>query len=256
MEKLYNLIRYSPVMIKAILFDLDNTLSMSKMPIDGKMSKLFTKLLNIKRVAVISGGGLGQLKKELLDMLPADADFTNLHLFPTDGGAYYRWNQKWEPVYINSLNEDAKNKIKEAVFETLEETGLKTENPMGELVEDRGSAMVFSALGQEALLIDKEKWDSDGSKRQKIKKILDEKLPDFEISVAGTTSIDITPKGINKAYGIRKMIEYINVPLEKIVFVGDALFPNGNDNAVIETGVKTISVRDPEDTRKVIKEII
>ncbi|HEY9583767.1 MAG TPA: HAD-IIB family hydrolase [Candidatus Paceibacterota bacterium] len=239
-----------------IVFDLDNTLAMSKLSIDSKMSKLFTKLLDIRKIAVISGGGFGQIKKELLDMLPENSNFQNLHLFPTDGGAYYRWNGKWEPVYINSLSDDAKSKIKEAVFETLEETALKTENPMGELLEDRGSAMVFSGLGQEALLENKQKWDPDESKRFLIKKILDEKLPDFEVSVAGTTSIDITRKGIDKAYGIRKMVEYINVPLEKIVFIGDALFPGGNDNAVIETGIKIVSVRDPEDTKKIIKEII
>lgn len=241
---------------KLIVFDLDNTLAKSKIPIDSEMSKILAKLLEIKKVAVISGGGFLQIQKEVLNPLSVKSNFSNLYIFPTDGNAYYTWKNIWHPVYINSLSKIDKNKIEQAVRETLIEIEFKEKNTRGELLEDRESSMVFSALGQNALLEDKQKWDPDKKKRFEIKRILDQKLPDFEISVAGTTSIDITPKGINKAYGIKKMVEYIKVPIEKMVFVGDALFEGGNDNSVIETGIDTMSVENPEETKKIIKEII
>ena len=116
--------------------------------------------------------------------------------------------------------------------------------------------MTFSALGQDAELDIKEKWDPDQKKRLSIKALLDPKLPGFEVRVAGTTSIDITKKGQDKSYGIKKMIEYTGIPKEKILYIGDSLFDGGNDSPVKDTGATTVSVRNPEQTKQVIKNII
>lgn len=246
-------------MPKLIVFDLDNTLAKSKTAIDEEMSELFSKLLKNTLVAVISGGSFKQFEKELLYQLSLSSNLLNLHIFPTDGTAYFSWDDKsgkWQKIYQESLSEKEKIKIKDAFSQTLTELSFDTKSVVGELIEDRDSAITFSALGQDAPLELKEKWDIDSNKRKKIVEKLGEKLRDFDIHIAGTTSIDITKKGMDKAYGIRKMVEYIKVGIEDMVFIGDSLFELGNDHPVISTGVKTISVKDPEETKTIIKDLI
>ncbi len=242
-----------------IVFDLDNTLAKSKVAINEEMSTLLTKLLEIKKVAVISGGSFKQFEKELLYGLSMYSNFTNLHLFPNDGTAYYVWDTKegrWNKVYQESLSEKNKIKIENAIMKVISDLGIKSNTTDGKQIEDRDSSITFSALGQNADLDEKEKWDPDTEIRKKIKSALEKEIPEFEITIAGTTSIDVTSKGRDKAYGIKKMVEYIKVPEDKMVFIGDALFVGGNDNPVISTGIKTISVKNPEETVKIIEEIV
>lgn len=246
-------------MHKLIIFDLDNTLTKSKLPIDDEMSEIFNKLIGIKKVAIISGGSFKQIDKELLFSLKFDSNLKNLHIFPTDGTAYYNWddgNGKWQKIYQESLSEKEKNRIHNALSEVLKEINFDTSSVIGNLTEDKDSAITFSGLGQDADFRDKEIWDPEQKIRLEIKKHLEQKLNDFEIRIAGTTSIDITSKGMDKSYGISKMVEYIKIPIDEMLFIGDSLFNGGNDNPVIGTGVKTISVKNPEETKKIIKDII
>ena len=133
---------------------------------------------------------------------------------------------------------------------------MKAEKVWGELIEDRGSQITFSALGQEAPLEEKEKWDPDFTKRKKMKAILDTLIPEFSVRLGGATSIDVTKPGIDKAYGIRKLRDILGIAIEEMIFIGDALFPGGNDYPAKQAGVVSIRVRDPEETKRVIEAII
>ncbi len=99
----------------------------------------------------------------------------------------------------------------------------------GEEIEDRGSQITFSALGQQAPNKEKEKWDPDFTKRKKIKVFLDNLIPEFSVRLGGETSIDITKPGIDKAYGIKKLRDTLGIAIHEMIFIGDALFPGGND---------------------------
>ena len=127
---------------------------------------------------------------------------------------------------------------------------------MGERIEDRGTQITYSALGQQAPLDAKQTWDSDFAKRKVIQSLLDGLLPKCSVRLGGTTSIDVTRPGIDKAYGIRKLRDILDVPIDQMLYVGDALFPGGNDYPARETGADCIAVRDPEDTKRVIETII
>jgi hydroxymethylpyrimidine pyrophosphatase-like HAD family hydrolase len=124
------------------------------------------------------------------------------------------------------------------------------------VIEDRDSQITLSALGQQAPLDEKKKWDPDYKKREKIKTILAPLIPEFSILLGGATSIDVTRPGIDKAYGIKKLRETLGIVIEDMIFVGDALFPGGNDYPVKQTGVVCIEVRDPHETKRVIETII
>jgi HAD superfamily hydrolase (TIGR01484 family) len=139
---------------------------------------------------------------------------------------------------------------------TIEQSGQKPEKVWGEISQDRGSQITFSALGQQAPLSEKVKWDPDFAKRNKMKAILDTLIPEFSVRLGGATSIDVTKPGIDKAYGIRKLREVLGISIDEMIFVGDALFPGGNDYPAEQAGVDSIRVRDPHETGRVIEAII
>jgi hypothetical protein len=111
-------------------------------------------------------------------------------------------------------------------------------------------------LGQQAPIEVKEKWDNDFTKRKKIKAVLSNLIPEFAVNLGGTTSIDITKPGIDKAYGIRKLRDTLGIAISDMIFVGDAIFPGGNDYPGKQAGALSICVRDPEETKSVIEAII
>ena len=103
---------------------------------------------------------------------------------------------------------------------------------------------------------EKKKWDPDFVKRKKMKAFLDESIPEFSVRLGGTTSVDVTKLGIDKAYGIRKLRDILDITIKEMIFIGDALFPGGNDYPAKEAGVVSIQVRDPNETKRVIEAII
>jgi len=239
-----------------IVFDLDGTLAESKSPLDTEMSTLLHELLGIVKVAVISGGDWPQFEKQLLSNLPHDERLVNLSLLPTCGTKFYQYGGSWKKLYSEDLTAGEKEKIIGSIRKATEAAEFKAQKVWGEVIEDRGSQITFSALGQQAPLEEKDKWDPDFTKRKKIKAILDALIPEFSVRMGGATSIDITKPGIDKAYGVRKLRELLGISLKKMIFIGDALFAGGNDYPAEEAGVVSIPVQGPNETKRVTEAII
>ena len=104
-------------------------------------------------------------------------------------------------------------------------------------------------MGQHAPIEEKTKWDPDFAKRKRIKEFLDQLIPEFSVRLGGTTSIDITKPSIDKAYGIKKLQDTLGIAIEEMIYVGDALFPGGNDYPAKEAGTQSIQVRDPHENK-------
>jgi len=243
-------------MKKLIVFDLDGTLAQSKSAIDAEVGALLKGLLTVASVAVISGGDLPQFQSQLLGHLPHDADLARLSLLPTCGTRFFRYTDGWHKLYSEDLSEAQKNKIIGALDKAVAAAGFQAQKTWGDVIEDRESQITYSALGQQAPLDAKKTWDPDFAKRTKIKALLDPALPDFSVRLGGSTSIDVTLPGIDKAYGIRKLRDILSIPISEMIYVGDALFPGGNDAPVRETGAVCIQVRDPDETKRVIETVI
>jgi len=243
-------------MKKLIVFDLDGTLAESKSSIDAEMAQLLAVLMKVAKVAVISGGDLPQFERQLLGGLTQGASLAGLYLLPTCGTKFFRYDGKWEKVYSEDFTADESAKIITALKKTIAAARLGIEKTWGEAIEDRGSQITFSALGQEAPLEEKRKWDPDFSKRKKLKAALDELIPEFYVRLGGTTSVDITKPGIDKGYGIRKLRDTLDIAIADMIFVGDALFPGGNDYPAKEAGALSIAVRDVHEAKRVIESIV
>ena len=243
-------------MKKLIVFDLDAILAESKSSFDTETSALLQHLLGIVKVAVISGGDWPQFEKQLLPNLPHDKRLLNLSLLPTCGTKFFRYAAAWQKLYSENFTADEKQKIFSSFNKALGAANYKVEKVWGEVIEDRGSQITFSALGQQAPLTEKNSWDPGFAKRTKIKGILNALIFEFSVKMGGATSIDVTKPGIDKAYGIRKLRDLLGISLQQMIYVGDALFPGGNDYPAEEAGVACVAARGPDDTKLVTKAII
>jgi len=240
-----------------VAFDLDGTLAESKSAIDAEMAGLLAALLGVVKVAVISGGDLAQFKEQLLAHLPQDERLANLSILPTCGTKFLRYGDgAWHELYSEDLSQAQITKIVAALQSAVAASGFGATKVWGEVIENRQSQITYSALGQQAPLVEKKTWDPDFAKRHAIKALLDVSLPEFSVRLGGSTSIDVTLPGIDKAYGIRKLRDILNVPTAAMIYVGDALFPGGNDYPARSTGATCIQVRDPEESKRVIEAMI
>ena len=244
-------------MKQLVAFDLDGTLAESKQPLDGAMGEALADLLNVAHVAVISGGDWPQFEKQVASRLPGHADRSRLWLMPTTGTKLYTFAEgRWSPVYAELFDDAQKANILQAFDAALEATGFVPEQTWGERIEDRGSQITFSALGQQAPIHAKEGWDPNFAKRKIIQADLRQRLPGLSINMGGATSSDITREGVDKAYGLKKLRDASGIALEAMMFIGDAIFPGGNDYPAKELGLDTVRVRDPQETLSVIAAIV
>lgn len=246
---------------KVIAFDLDDTLAVTKSPISDEMSGLLTQLLEKYDVNIISGGKYEQFKMQVVDRLEASVHLLNkLHLMPTCGTCYYRYDEladNWKLQYAEDLTSAEKKEILEVLESSAKEVGLWVEEPYGDIIEDRGSQVTYSALGQKAPAEKKYAWAEENAKaKQALRTLVAERLPNLEVRLGGTTSIDITHIGIDKAYGMRKLIDALDISQDDILFIGDKLQEGGNDYPVKAMGVDTIEVDGWQDTALVLRGIL
>ncbi len=246
---------------KVIICDLDGTLAPSKSPISKDMAEVISLVLSRHYLAVVSGGAYSQFKRQFLSQLHCSPEeFENLYLFPTMGSTAYRYDkhsQTWSQIYNEPLSQDERVAIIKALNETIAELKFPKKGEFGELIEDRESQITYSALGQVAPIELKEKWDPDQRKRLTFIDILKKKIPQFEIRIGGTTSIDITKFGLDKAYAVNKIKNLLHTSDEDMIFVGDALYKGGNDEAVKkETDIDFIQEAGPSETLEFLSRFI
>ncbi|MBW9095479.1 HAD-IIB family hydrolase [Microbacterium jejuense] len=244
---------------RLVAFDLDDTLAPSKSPIDARIGELLVALAERVEVAVISGGQLAQFTTQVVDRLPAEATDarTRLHLLPTCGTQYYRLSaDAVVTIYQRSLTDDQKARALAAVEGEARRLGLWESETWGEILEDRGSQITFSALGQKAPVSAKSAWDPTGEKKNALRAAVAALLPDLEVRSGGSTSVDITERGIDKAYGMRQLAEQTGISLDDMLFVGDRLDPDGNDYPVLAMGVRCHAVDGWEDTVTYLEALI
>lgn len=244
-------------MKQLIAFDLDGTLAESKQPIQPPMAALLARLSQVAAVAVISGGDWPQFQKQVVGQLPADTDWRKLFIMPTTGTKLYRYQGGgWRQVYADLFSDDEKSRIIAAVHDAYAESGFKDEHVWGEQVEDRGSQITFSGLGQEAPLDAKKAWDPDNVKRRRMQELAGARLPDLDVKVGGSTSIDITRKHVDKAAAMRRLEEQSGILKPAMLFMGDAIYPGGNDDPVRGAGYDVIPVRDVQETMSAVQTVI
>ena len=258
-------------MKKVLSFDIDQTLNIAKTPIPPEIAELLIKCLDHFEICPISGQKfdqfLIQIVNPMLEHGVTPAQLAHLHLFVAQGTQYYRYGaegetydeQNWEQVYNFPLEEAEVLKITAAIEQSAKELGYWEEDKLAEgdeIIENRLSQVTFSALGQKAGTEEKYAWDPDTKKREKIVARAKELAPEFDFEIGGTTSINAIKPGMNKEFGMTKLLEELKVSKSEILYFGDMTQPGGNDYPVVQMGIDTITVRSHEDTAYALRGIL
>ena len=240
---------------QVIIFSLNGTLAANGQPVDTETAKLLLGLLTDKNVAIVSGCGMPRFVSQLLQQFGTSPDrFSNLFLLPVSGTKLLTWKGSWVETYSEHLSPKEKEDILVALNGTLRKIGwTQPALSYGQIMQDRGSQITFSGLGENAPTEMKVAWDPTRSFRERVVAELKTKIPTYDIRIGGMTSIDFTKRGVNKGYGIRKLEELLKLQPEAMIFVGDAIFTGGNDFPIKATGVDCIPVKSAIETKELLK---
>lgn len=246
---------------KIIAFDVDGTLTASKTLITESMSSLIKELVKKKIVVAIAGGSFNQMLTQFLPPFLDDEKMmpfiSNFILLPTSGSQRYEYNiekKSWEMTDKEPLPAEAKEKAIKLLEGVIANPIYEIPpNPYGKIIEDRDTQITFTPNGQQAPIEIKLAFDPNRIKRERIKNMLEPQLPELSILINGTSSIDILPKNFNKAVGFVRFLNKIGLQKSDVIFVGDGIFPGGNDYSVYEAGFDTIAVKNPEETELIIR---
>lgn len=249
-------------MKKLIAFDVDDTLVKSKNPVTDEMRDLLAGLLEKYEVAIISGSRYEVFQTNIIEPLApvAGENLQHMHILPTCGTRYYTYSgdaSNWNLEYAEDFTEEQKQRISEVCEKHARAYGLWPEEPYGEVIEDRLSQIAMSMLGQQAPAEEKYKWyDAHKEEAYRLTEEIANELPEFEVRYGGTTTIDITAKGIDKAHGMHKLLEALDMEKADALFIGDRLEEGGNDYPVKAMGVDTIDVDGWQTTPFVVRGIL
>src|SRR4051812_44090456 len=121
--------------LRAVVFDLDDTLAPSKSRMDPAMSTALAQLVDRVDVCIISGGRFEQFESQALAGFTAGGDaMRRLHLMPTCGTRYYRWEGRgWELQYAEDLSDDEKSRTISVLEEGAKQLGLWESDPWGDI---------------------------------------------------------------------------------------------------------------------------
>lgn len=250
------------VVKKLIAFDVDDTLVKSKNPVTDEMRDLLAQLLKKYEVAIISGSRYEVFQTNIVKPLASVAsdDLRRMHILPTCGTRYYTYQgdaENWKLEYAEDFTDEQKAKISEVCERQAKAFGLWPDNPYGDVIEDRLSQISMSMLGQQAPAEAKYEWyDKNKEEAYRLTEAIAEELPEFEVRYGGTTTVDITSKGVDKAYGMQKLLDALSLKKEDALFIGDRLEEGGNDYPVRAMGVDTIDVDGWQTTPHVIRGIL
>ncbi|MAQ77499.1 HAD family hydrolase [Candidatus Campbellbacteria bacterium] len=242
-----------------LIFDLDGTLAVSKQEISKQMADLLSRASTMVNIVVITGGKFQQIKKQVIDQLTDEAHLGNIYILPTTGSAMRSYDSgNWTIVYELELTQQQKDRIIASLQNALQQASFDIDQSIlcGEQIEDRHSQITLSALGQEQLPEIKKAWDPDYTKRKELVSLLSGLEDEFSVKFGGTTSIDITLAGIDKAYGINEFYDHVPFKIENGLFIGDEIKPGGNDFAATKTAIDTKDTSGPEETMDIINNVL
>lgn len=241
---------------RAVVFDLDGTLADALTPPTREITVRLEKLLALIPVAIMSAASFKRISERVLPHITAPASMKGFYVFAdTSSQCFECKDGSWTASYSLELTAEEKADIRKTITDGISSLQIID---AGEAftIDVRETQVTFAALELDAPLEVKKLWDPSRRKRQQLKDYLETHLPGFDATIGGWRSIDITRKGIDKAYGISWLSARLEARPSELLFVGDAFYPGGNDFPVLATGAQTLQVAGPNDTQRVIDQLL
>lgn len=234
---------------KIFMFDVDGTLTPPRQPMTLKFANLFEKFAARRRVFLVSGSDIEKIKQQIPPGILEKCD----GVFGSSGNEYIG---KDGNSYINtfkppsSLVADLENYLEHSPY------GERT----GKHIEYRPGMINFSVVGRNATQkqrLEYNAWDSKENERRFLTKRILKKYPAIDAKIGGQISIDIYPRGLDKA----QSVEHVRATCDdcSIVFFGDRTDEEGNDYSVtlvMNEGDVVHAVENDEDTYLILEDYI
>lgn len=239
-------------MPKHFFFDLDKTLTVSRTPMALPHQEIFERLCNSRDVIVVTGGTVEHIREQVT---------------PRFEGKYFVLAQSGNHAIDISGSElwreaisDAQAEVIYACIEKLRAHFAFAEKDPNDHVEHRGAQISYSVVGFRADTETKYAFDPDDTKRAAALAAFPEDLKrlkeaGIEAVPAGTTSYNFILLGKHKGYNVGRFTNHMGWKRDDCVYVGDALFPGGNDQSVVGV-VPTKEVTSPDDTFAYLADLI
>jgi len=231
------------------VFDMDGTLTAPALPMDADFAAVFYNWQQTHKSYLATGSKYDKVVKQIEPkILNAFAGiYTSMgNEFTVQGKIIYQKKFVALPLLYQKLEDYRKN----------------TAYPYKQYpnyIEERPGMINFSVLGRNCphkARLKYTAWDQISKEREKMMDELVHLFPQYDISIGGPISLDITPKGCGKeqiAYHLREQY-----PNEKIVFIGDKTFVGGNDYKLAHTlsllpNTQIVQVNSPADVWEFLK---
>lgn len=233
------------------LFDVDGTLTEPRQHIDPEIEEIIMEwiLSGDKKVYLVTGSDVSKTSEQLGE------DFMDacLGVFTCSGNVF---RQNDQIIYSNVF--DPSDEFITDLELYLDNSQWRSKK--GNHIERRPGMINFSTVGRNANKNMRQayaRWDKTSLEREDIVAYIKESYPELEVSIGGSISVDIYPKGKNKGQVVEKLRELHGDDVE-MIFVGDKNVPGGNDWPLaqrLETieGSHWYQVLCPEETRSLIE---
>jgi hydroxymethylpyrimidine pyrophosphatase-like HAD family hydrolase len=242
-------------MSTALVFDIDNTLTPPRKPLEREMAEALSALS--VPFSLAAGSDLDILQGQFFDPLASFGYGGSFTAFLCNGATEYRCvcdgAARVELVrefrFRDHLGPESFDRLLALLEQVLRapEFRLPGSVPVvGERIIDRGSMINFApagrprgaSLSQEARSSREAFVEFDGKEgyRARLLAYLRRECAKFEelnlvVTLGGQTSFDIVVKGNDKSAAVRKLTD---AGTSEVVYFGDALFDGGNDGAVLD----------------------
>ena len=220
-------------MDRIFIFDVDGTLTPSRLPMTKEFQKFFKQWIKKNKFYLVTGSDLPKLQEQMCFY-----DIEAEGIFTCCGNQFWLPNSS-VPIQSADLIYDNKFKVPRKLNKLL---GTILSNSIyphryGNHIEDRGSMVNFSIVGRDCNQEQREeyyKWDKEKGERKIIAQAIKEKFPDLDAVIGGQISIDIYPKGMDKSQVLNVIEQERLVPPNEYIFIGDGIENGGNDYPLAE----------------------
>lgn len=242
-----------------LVVDKDGTLTNPRKLLTSDVAEVVLDLLSAGAViAVITGGEFYRLQREVFDPLRKVAKdwklFDKLYLISENGTQMCRYRaaaNDFEQIHRVDLNDKIGernfNAIVELIYELMEKYNIQR-TPEAKQVVSGGSQIKFSPLGNVQDDELRASFDPTGERRKLWAAYLKKRMTDkglldkdgliVDVIVAGTASINILPRGVNKGSAICRLVTICGLSHGAAMYFGDKFGDNGNDaDAIKHVGV-------------------
>lgn len=218
-------------------FDVDGTLTPSRQRVDAEFASWFLEFIKQNKVYLVSGSDYAKT----LEQLGTEICESVAGVYSCAGNALY---VKGHQVYANSFELTGEEN---QFLETLLRSSAYPERT-GQHIEMRLGLCNFSIVGRGANREQREsyiRYDTAINERHNLAKLITNKFPRLEATVAGETGLDIYLKGKDKSQ--------IANDIKPFVFFGDKTEFGGNDYTISLEADRSHTVSNWEETFDILK---